>query len=124
MSKLGDEQRNKTDDNTICFSPHRHYIIDDCYVIGIDFKNFTDQLTIQTVAISNGLKKFTSPITINRTAFYEKFEQEAPRSGYLGGRYKNSTLSIYTNQEMPVSYSFMVPTNKLSEVDKFEFVIN
>lgn len=124
LSKLGDEQKNKVNENTICFSPHKHYIIDDCYIIGIDFKNFSDNLTIQTVAMSDGVKKFTSPMTINRTAFYEKFQQESPRSGYLGGRYKNDTLAIYTNQEMNVSYSFTVPTSKLAQIDKFEFVIN
>jgi hypothetical protein len=81
-------------------------------------------MQIQNIGVSDGVKRFSYPIGINRTAFYEKFQQDEAKSSYLGGRYKNSTLAIYTNQEMPVSYSFMVPTNKLSEVDKFEFVIN
>jgi hypothetical protein len=118
------EQQNRTDDYTVCFSPYRNYIIDDCYVIGINLNTFTDYMQIQNIGVSDGVKRFSYPIGINRTAFYEKFQQDEAKSSYLGGRYKNSTLAIYTNQEMPVSYSFMVPTNKLSEVDKFEFVIN
>jgi hypothetical protein len=87
-------------------------------------KSFTEHMQIQNIGLSDGVKKFSYPIGINRTAFYEKFEQNAAKSSYLGGRYKNSTLAIYTNQEMDISYSFMVPTNKLSEIDKFEFIIN
>ena len=123
LSKMAEQQTNKTDDNTICFSPYRNYINDDCYIMGVDFKAFTDYLDIQTVGMINGVKKFSIPMGINRTAFYEKFEQNAARSSYLGGRYKNSTLAIYTNQEMDIHYSFTIPTKTLSEIDKFEFVI-
>jgi Cu/Ag efflux protein CusF len=123
LSKLGEQQVNQTDDNTVCFSAQRNYVLDDCYVIGIDFSSFTEYMDIQTIGVSNGVKKFMYPTGINKSAFYEKFSQGQATSSYLGGRYKNSTLAIYTNQEMNINYSFMVPTNKLSEVDKFEFVI-
>jgi len=123
LSKLAEEPTNITDDSTICFSRSRNFIIDDCYIIGVDFKTFTDHMDIETVAMSNGVKKFSIPTGIDRTEFYEKFQQNDAKSSYLGGQYKNSTLAIYTNQETNINYSFIVPTNKLSEIDKFEFVI-
>lgn len=124
LSKLGDEQINKTDTNTICFSEHRPYLTDSCYIVGVDFKSFGDSIEIKSVGIGNNGKVYSYPMRIRSTGFYEKFKQDEPRISYLGGRYKNSTMAVYTNQEMSINYSFMVPTNKLAEIEKFDFVIN
>jgi len=124
LSKLADEQTNKTDNNTICFSEHRPYIIDSCYIMGVDFKSFGNSIEIKSIGISSDGKVYTYPMRIRSTGFYEKFNQDEPRISYLGGRYKNSTMAVYTNQEMSINYSFMVPTNKLAEIEKFDFVIN
>lgn len=108
-----------SDQNQLCF------VNDSCYIIGVPFTMFDSDIRIQVDGLKENEKAYSTTIRFKDTNLYEFIAAGDEKRGWLGSRitYNNPTVQINTNRQMNVTFSFVVDTKKLSEVDRFDFII-
>lgn len=109
-----------SDQNQVCF------IGGSCYVMGVPFRMFNSDISMLVNGLRDNIKTYNTAIKFKDTNLYEVIAAGDEKRGWLGTRitYYNPTVQINTNTQMNVTFSFVLDTKKLSEIDKFEFIIN
>jgi hypothetical protein len=109
-----------SDQNQLCF------VNDSCYVTGVPFTMFDSDIRVIVEGSRDKEKIYNTVIKFRDTNLYEIIAAGDEKRSWFGTRitYNNPTVQINTNTQMNVTFSFVLDTKKLSEIDKFDFVIN
>lgn len=109
----------QSDQHQICF------INDSCYVIGVPFTMFDSDIRIMVEGTKDRNKIYNTSILFNDTNLYEMIAAGDEKRGWLGSRvtYNNPTVVAKTNRQMNVTFSFLINTSQLSQIDRFNFTI-
>lgn len=108
-----------SDQNQLCF------VNGSCYVMGVPFTMFDEDIRMLVDGLHDNSNIYKTSVRFKYTNLYERIAAGDEKRGWLGARitYNNPTVQINTNRQMNVTFSFVVDTKKLTEVDRFNFTI-
>lgn len=114
-------------ESMVCFAKEKTSLSEECYIIDKEFNKFLyKNVDIKIVGKDGNSQVFNQMVAVGDVSVYDMMYPGTKRNGLFGmsNSYNKLTMVLYKEEAMRVKFSFNVPTEKLAQVDKFEFNFN